>query len=282
MNPTGIDESWSFAPISELKRLGVLVVSLYLSWDPSKNMTPAKVKALHQAGIGVIFNWESQAGAPLKGRQQGLTDATEALRQAKAQITAVGYAPKNRASIYNSCDTDVSLAQIQGPCAAYYRATASVYRPAGFGNGAYGEKDLIAYLAANSITDSEWQTYAWSRGELSPAADFYQYLNGQKIGGASVDFDKVIHPADLGAWWPPTHPLNTANPTTGDLLMAMTDDQLNAKFAALGKAVANANARLVDALNGDENDPGAGLRDLSRKVNALEDKVDKILAAVQK
>jgi hypothetical protein len=52
------------------------------------------------------------------------------------------------------------------------------------------------------VVTSEWQTYAWSNGRLSAQADLYQYLNGQQMAGAQVDFDRIIHPDQLGAWWP--------------------------------------------------------------------------------
>jgi hypothetical protein len=68
----------------------------------------------------------------------------------------------------------------------------------------------VHYLAAQQITDAEWQTYAWSGGRLDPAADLYQWHNGQKFGGAAVDFDRIIHARALGAWWPASHKLNVA------------------------------------------------------------------------
>lgn len=213
--PGGLDQSWGEASAAAVKAAvkaapgGNFVVSMYLSLDPSKNVTAADVKRYHPAGAGMLVNWEHQAGAPLKGAAQGRADATEAVRQLRALIKAVGYAPKTRLIIYFSCDRDVTAAQISGPVAAYYKAAAAVCHANGFGVGAYGEADLVKYLAAQKITDAEWQTYAWSRGALDPATDFYQYQNGQKFGGADVDFDRIIHAAELGAWWPPSHPLDS-------------------------------------------------------------------------
>lgn len=277
----GWDQSWGYADPAEAAKAGRDVVSMYLSWDPSKNATAAKVKAYHQHGIGVILNWESQAGAPLAGGAKGKTDALEAVRQAKALIAEVGYPPGGRLCLYFSCDRDVDKAQYV-MIDAYYRQARVVCHAAGFDVGVYGEADLVTHLAAENITDAEWQTYAWSRGVLSPDADFYQYLNGQKLAGASVDFDRVIHPAELGAWWPPAHPLNTASTATGDLLMAMTEEQINARFDRLEKKLqaiatllSHDNARDVAALIGDADHPDAGLRDIAEKLDA-------VLAAVSK
>ena len=71
--------------------------------------------------------------------------------------------------------------------------------------GVYGHADLIDHLHANGLAAGFWQTYAWSGGRLSANADLYQYKNGQTLAGGSVDFDKIYHPAELGAWWPAGH-----------------------------------------------------------------------------
>ena len=209
--PDGLDQSWGTADPTAAKKAGIKVVSMYLSWDPSKNITAAKVKAYHNVGIASLINWESQAGAPLLGSAQGRKDATEAVRQLKQLIHDVGYAPHDRVVIYFSCDRDVSSSQLS-TIGSYYKAAGAICHAAGFGVGAYGEADLMDYLAKNKITDAEWQTYAWSGGRTSAAADFMQYSNGQKLGGASVDFDRIIHAADLGAWWPRGMSPKPANP----------------------------------------------------------------------
>src|SRR6266702_2027920 len=40
-------------------------------------------------------------------------------------------------------------------------------------------------------------------------------MNGQTFAGASVDFNKIIHGPQMGAWWPPGHPLDTADSGLG-------------------------------------------------------------------
>jgi len=206
--PSGADQSWGFADPKAAAAAGVKVISEYHSWDQSKNMTAADVVAYHAVGIGMLHNWESQPGAPLKGAQQGHADAVEACRQVKAIHAALPQHPaRNRVVIYFSCDADVTEAQWP-TIDDYYRAAKRVCAANGYGLGAYGEAALVTHLHKVGITDSEWQTYAWSGGVLSPDADFYQFRNGQKLGGADVDFDRVIHPRQLGAWWPPRSPYN--------------------------------------------------------------------------
>jgi hypothetical protein len=248
--PDGLDQSWGYADPKQAAAAGIKVVSMYLSHDPSKNVTAAKVKAYHRAGIGVLLNWESDAGRPLLGGSAGRADATEAARQAKQLISEVGYPPGDVLCIYFSCDRDVTAAQIAGPVADYFKAAGPIVRKVGgwtfkwgvfprrrFRLGVYGEADVVRHLAAHKITDAEWQTYAWSGGRLDPAADFYQYLNGQRLAGASVDFNHIVHADQLGAWWPPGHEPDTAKPNpeefTVDKEAAARFDALEAKLAKI-------------------------------------------------
>lgn len=209
--PDALDQSWGFTNPAAAKAAGIRVVSMYLSWDPSKNMTAQKVRAYHDVGIAVLFNWESQAGAPLKGAAQGAADATEAVRQAKAIQAGVGHTPKNTPAIYFSCDTDVNAGQL-ATIAGYYRAAKLVCNAHGFRVGVYGEADVVDYLASHGITQAEWQTLAWSGGRISTAADFYQCQINAKLGGADIDFDKVLHPWQLSAWWPPASTYDRPTP----------------------------------------------------------------------
>ena len=239
--PDGMDQSWGVADPAQAAAAGIRVVSMYLSRDPSKNVTPDKVKAYHHEAIGVILNWEDQAGAPLKGAAQGRADALEAVQQAKALFDQVGYPPDEQLTIYFSCDRDVTGTELEGPVAAYYEAAQQVCHGTrftvelAFGDGCYGSRAVVHYLAAAGLTDGEWQTYAWSGGVLDPAADYYQFLNGQTLGGASVDYDRIIHPAQLGAWWPPGHsPQSTSAAPIGELTM---DAEVKAAFAAQGHKI---------------------------------------------
>jgi hypothetical protein len=194
--PDGLDQSWGYADPKQAAAAGIKVVSMYLSHDPSKNVTAAKVKAYHAAGIGVLLNWESEPGRPLLGKAAGKPDATAAVALVAALIKAVGYAPRSKLAIPFSCDRDVTRSQMPN-VRDYYGATKKV--------------DVIEDLHRQGLTVMEWQTYAWSGGRLSPEADFYQYLNGQHLAGASVDFNRIVHAEQLGAWWPPGHRLDSSS-----------------------------------------------------------------------
>jgi hypothetical protein len=65
--------------------------------------------------------------------------------------------------------------------------------------GVYGGYWVIKRCAENGTARWLWQTYAWSGGHLSSAAHLYQYNNGEKIAGSSVDFDRALKP-EFGQW----------------------------------------------------------------------------------
>lgn len=208
--PTGIDQSWGFAdPDVARKQLGPNgVVMMYLSPDPSKNASVAKIAAYHKVGLGVILGWESTANRALQGAAAGHADAAQALAQLGALESGIGYKPKTPVVIYFAVDFDTTPANYP-QLDAYLNAARDVLHHAGELVGVYAEADYVEHTAGRKITDAEWQTYAWSGGRVAAAADFLQYLNGQTLGGASVDLDRIIHEHALGAWWPPSHPNNT-------------------------------------------------------------------------
>jgi hypothetical protein len=201
MIPDALDQSFGYADPDACAEAGIRLVSMYLSHDPSKNSTPTKVRAYHAAGIAVQHNWESYTGRPFLGYDAGIEDGRDARIQLNAIIAEVGYRPLTRLAIPFSVDRDAN--HIDYPVIdAYFRGV----RAALGGEylvGVYGEADVIEHLHAAGLTAMEWQTIAWSQGRLSPETDLYQYAIDQSFAGASVDFNRIIHADQLGAWWPP-------------------------------------------------------------------------------
>jgi len=65
-----------------------------------------------------------------------------------------------------------------------------------------------------------------------PMAD-WAFKNGQKMAGASVDFDKIIHADQLGALWPSGHaPSGGGSPQEEIVLDAELKAYLDARFDA--------------------------------------------------
>lgn len=214
---TGFDSAWDWPSAAALRAWVKAhgpnpVVSGYLGPDSTKNWTPARLKQVHGLGAGAEMNFEWYSNRALEGYNAGVTDGRMAGAQVRALAKAVGYSAGTRIIVTFSVDFDTNPGQYPA-IDAYLRGA-----QAGLGGladaGDYGEYDLVMHTAKVGTSHAEWQTYAWSQGQFAAGiADFYQWQNSMTLGGASVDFDQVIDAAKLGAWWPPSHPLNKPTPS---------------------------------------------------------------------
>ncbi len=178
-------------PISTMKAAGVTFVCRYLSYvnylTQVKLLTPDESKALSQAGIAIVSNYEWYAARATEGSASGVQDAQIAANQHR-----VCGGPGNR-PIYFSVDADVAGSQV----ADYFRGVASVIGKAR--TGAYGSYRVLKYLFDEGLISWGWQTYAWSAGQWETRAHIQQYQNGMTLGGVSVDYDRSIK-SDFGQW----------------------------------------------------------------------------------
>jgi hypothetical protein len=222
--PDAIDQSFSTANPAQAAAAGIKLICSYLSNDPSKNWTPAEIRSYHAVGIGCEMNWEGFAAEAKGGATAGAVNATTAVRLADALVAGVGYKSPTKLGIAYSVDFDTTPGDY-AVIDAYFRAIRTVHGGR-YLVGAYGEADLIDHLFAAGLIDFGWQTYAWSGGRLSNLADLYQYSNNQSLGGAAVDFNRIIDSAALGAWWAPgdtTHSISE-QPLEDWFDMATVDD----------------------------------------------------------
>lgn len=176
---------------SVLKVQGVTFVCRYLSavndLTVRKLLTANEAKALSQAGISIVSNYEWYANRALEGFASGVADA----QIAQSQHSECGGPPDK--PIYFSVDCDCAGEQT----VEYFRGVASVL---GLDRtGAYGSYRVIKYLLDNNLIKWAWQTYAWSGGAWDSRAHIQQYSNGINLAGHSVDYDRAMHP-DFGAW----------------------------------------------------------------------------------
>lgn len=217
----------------ELAEAGILLACRYLSTPPNpKNVTEGEIQSLHANGIGVLLNWEGGASRTLSGAAAGAADGAQAGAMARELGAPAGTV------IYFSTDFDAVPAQY--PTIAAYYVAASDALPPEYGAGAYGHGALIDYLTQWGDIQAAWQTYAWSNGYRSPHADLYQYLNSQHIGSSAVDFDLILRPANLGAWWAPNSPPIDPPQSTGDDDMELIrNTNTGAVIAHLGGGVLN-------------------------------------------
>lgn len=213
IGPDSVDESFSFLSPDYAAAHGIRLVCDYLSHDPGKDWNAAQIKAYHQAGVGIVFLWETSANRALSGYSGGFADGSDAAGHAQTLINQVGYKPSSAVSIIAAIDFDTTSGQY--PVITAYMQGFKVGLAGRFLAGAYGEADILDALG--TVIDVGFQTYAWSRGRISARADLYQYLNGQTLDGAVVDFDRIIDAAGVGAWWPPgLSPSGGGTPITND------------------------------------------------------------------
>src|SRR5437899_11347243 len=178
-------------PIADMKAAGVTFVCRYLSFvnylTQVKLLTPGEAKALSDAGISIVSNYEWYANRALEGAASGVQDA----QIAASQHAACG-GPSNR-PIYFSVDVDVNGEQTTD----YFKGIASVIGMAR--TGASGSYRVLQYLFNAGLIAWGWQTYAWSYGAWFPGAHIQQYQNGVSMSGHSVDYNRSIK-SDFGQW----------------------------------------------------------------------------------
>lgn len=194
MTPTtfGVDYAFGRLSASALHAAGISFVCRYLGPDPAKNLTAGEVEQLHGAGIAIVLVWEGGGTRALAGREAGRVDA----RAARAQADALG-APSDQ-PIYFAVDFDALGSQMEAVSQYFIGARTEIGRDA---TGVYGGIHTLQSIQGLHAKYG-WQTLAWSNGQVSPAANLYQFSNDRTVAGISVDFDRA-EKADYGAWLPP-------------------------------------------------------------------------------
>lgn len=168
-------------------------VARYLRGGAWKQLTPDEVAYIHALGKFIVINDEVDPTRPQLGADAGAEDGAAAGTAARA----LGVPPW--CIIHPSVDYDVTSDKAMASVDAYM----TTYRQnSGYGQGGYGEYDVINNLASMELLSSGfgWQTYAWSAGRVSSHAGMLQYQNGQSLAGGIVDFNTVFNLVGLGAW----------------------------------------------------------------------------------
>jgi hypothetical protein len=183
----GVDFSAGRPDVDAMTRAGRDFVIRYVSHPGSaKNITAAEATHWRQHGIDVAIVFESTAGRALAGTAAGATDA----RTAHDLVVAAG-GPRDGGVVYFAVDVDTTTRAQRDAVDRYLAGAAGVL---GWDQvGVYGEYELVDYVAAHTPCRWYWQTYAWSGGKGPHSrAQLYQYRNGQRLGGADVDFDRAL------------------------------------------------------------------------------------------
>lgn len=208
----GLDYSSGRPAAAALKTAGVSFVARYIgstvrgTGRSAKWLTPSEAKARHDDGLAVVVVFEYAAKRPEDGGPAGTADAHTAVAElAYCDLPA-------DLPVYWAVDYDTTV----GPhIRAYFKAIAAVVGVKRV--GAYGSYRVIKALLDEGLITYAMQTYAWSGGKWDPRAQIQQYLNGQTIGGASVDYDRAMH-ADYGQWAAAGTPAPAVKPWPGRYL----------------------------------------------------------------
>jgi len=179
----GLDYSWGRpTPLSGLQPLGITFVSRYLAPLPNgKVILAAERDQLLAAGVNIMLNWENTAGDQSRGAAGGTSDATEAVKQARA----LGY--PSGSTIYFSADFDVSVSAWNGQVKPYQIAARAVTNAAGYRFGVYGGYRVISLGFDQGVIQDGWQAYAWSLKSQVGTGPNAETVN---LRGSDFTFDK--------------------------------------------------------------------------------------------
>ena len=184
-------------PACLFREHGIRFVVRYTSIGPnSKNMSPAEVRQLLDAGLALVTVFEQKEGHMLLGRAAGV----EAAKASRDLAAACGM-PSGRPH-YFALDTDPNPLHDSDwdRIKEYLDGAASVLGRSAV--GVYG-----GFLAIEKLVPTwapwGWQARAWSGGRWSAKAHLQQYRNEVQLCGSAVDLDRT-HPdrsiADYGQW----------------------------------------------------------------------------------
>jgi hypothetical protein len=186
----GVDYSWARPSPPALRSAGVQFVCRYLSGDTSKDLSIGEARELCTAGLWIVVVWESGAEQALGGYAAGAADAGQAVKLAESCGMPAGR------PVFFAVDFDAAPGS-QAAINDYLDGAASSIGRARV--GIYGGYWPVSRALDAGRASWAWQTYAWSGGNWDARASIRQYLNGQTLAGASVDFDSATT-TDYGQW----------------------------------------------------------------------------------
>lgn len=266
METRGCDYAWERPDPQWLAAQGYRFVSRYLSWDTTgKNLTADELVRLHGAGLSVMLNWEYNPRAASHGYDQGVADATEALRQADA----LGAPPT--VAIYFSVDWDASIGDLPAIC-DYFRGVLSVLPDERV--GVYGGLRVVLDITNHWPAMYGWQTYAWSGGIWAEAAHVRQVRNSVPTPYGGIDEDVALV-SDFGQWQPEVQGMGSygfSDPDYADRLAWRGDALAKMLDKVAGGPSAGEDMLLVQMLNFIRSQVvgnGSSLSSLLSKVDSL-------------
>lgn len=265
------DYSWSRPPPAALKAAGYTAVSRYLSNDPSKNITAGEYRALEQAGLAVMLNWETTTTRALEGAAAGAQDA----QAANAQADTVGY--PGSAPIYYSVDTGATVDQVR----PYFQAVhAHGGRPVGFyGGQAVGlqllREGVVTHLwVSNAASWSGYPNWQTLRANVAPEAHLIQHLDAPLGFAGQIDHNEILRSDYLGSADMPL------TPADAELVAQAVDGKLNRVIGTIQTNLKDVQSAVIAAVNAHVGaSGGVGTVDAGAIAKAVADELQRRLVA---
>lgn len=155
-----------------------------------KRLTGDEAEYITGAGMQIGSVFETTANRAAAGAAAGQADGVAAYKEAQLICQ-----PKDTA-IYFAVDYDAQPADYDA-IEAYLRAAEE--QIPGYRVGVYGSYTVVEEMAHRGAAWHFWQTYAWSGGKKSKAANIYQHKNDVSMAGIGVDLNKSF--GNEGFWY---------------------------------------------------------------------------------
>lgn len=162
------------------------LVPASMAW---KRLTRTEAEFITAVGMKVVSVFQRGTSDVKGGSANGSRDGKAAYQEAALVGQPIGTA------IYFAVDYDAQPSDYNA-IESYLRAAARELP--GYLVGVYGSYAVIEEMAKRGACERFWQTYAWSKGKLSKAANLYQYRNGQTLAGHTVDLNDGL---GNEGWW---------------------------------------------------------------------------------
>lgn len=282
---TALDFSAAVPSPSAVKAAGHIGAVRYISpprasWMNGKRISKAEVDAYKAHSLGTAAVWQYAAGTAqtsdvMRGYEGGKADALAGA----AKLREVGL---DGLPIFFACDFDINIAQWNGTARKYFKGACEAIGRERV--GIYGhskvcdwarEDGVIAPLADGKFL--MWATEAWSGGKRPSQAVLFQRAGQKTVGGVECDINDVLYEKNWGH------------------IPATKADEEELSMADVQRL-----EKKIDLLLDQEVGPGrdkngnptfSGWKQTNGKtridydnerIDALEDKVDKILAYLEK
>jgi hypothetical protein len=184
----GVDYAWGGPPTAaQLLEAGKHFAGRYAVSDKSpdgRGITADEYAELAGGGVDVFLYWEASEAWMLGGWNAGVAAANNATNNVRGAGMPEGM------PVYYSHDVE--------PDPNHYAAIDDCLRGAASVVGVervglYGGYGVIDHVSKSKTANWLCQTYAWSGGNLHPAAHLYQYNNyGNSIAGVDVDLVQAL------------------------------------------------------------------------------------------